>query len=92
MASATPSRRQVPRGKSDDVFDFDKMVADAGTMASDGLGEAPRFIAFASLSMPPAALRAMADDVAKAGGVDRAARPAGWQRQDPYGDAGENRR
>ena len=57
------------RPGSDDVFDFDKMVADAGTMASDGLGEAPRFIAFASLSMPPAALRAMADDVAKAGGV-----------------------
>ena len=45
------------------------MVADAGTMASEGLGEAPRFIAFASLSMPPAALRAMADDVARAGGV-----------------------
>jgi len=57
------------RPEGEDVFDFDKMVADAGTMASDGLGEAPRFIAFASLSMPPAALRAMADDVARAGGV-----------------------
>jgi hypothetical protein len=51
------------------TFDFDRMVADAGTMTSEGMGEAPRFIAFASLSMPPAALRAMIDDVAKAGGI-----------------------
>ena len=51
------------------TFDFDRMVADAGTMASEGMGDAPRFIAFASLSMPPAALRAMIDDVAKAGGI-----------------------
>ena len=45
------------------------MVADAGTMASEGRGEAPRFIAFASTSMPPAALRTMIDDVTRAGGV-----------------------
>ena len=51
------------------AFDFDKMVADAGTMASEGMGEAPRFIAFASTSMPPAALRTMIDDVTRAGGV-----------------------
>jgi conjugal transfer pilus assembly protein TrbC len=51
------------------TFDFDRMVADAGTMASESMGEAPRFIAFASLSMPPAALRAMIDDVTRAGGV-----------------------
>ena len=51
------------------AFDFDRMVADAGTMASEGMGEAPRFIAFASLSMPPAALRTMIDDVTRAGGV-----------------------
>ena len=49
------------------VFDFDRMVADAGTMASEGLGEAPRFIAFASTSMPPAALRTMIDDATRAG-------------------------
>lgn len=54
---------------STSTFDFDRMVADAGTMTSEGMGEAPRFIAFASLSMPPAALRAMIDDVAKAGGI-----------------------
>jgi len=52
-----------------DTFDFDRMVANAGTMTSEGMGEAPRFIAFASLSMPPASLRAMIDDVAKAGGI-----------------------
>lgn len=51
------------------AFDFDRMVADAGTMASEGLGKAPRFIAFASTSMPPAALRTMIDDVTRAGGV-----------------------
>jgi conjugal transfer pilus assembly protein TrbC len=55
--------------RSDTTFDFDKMVADAGDMARDGLGEAPRFIAFASLSMPPQALRQMIDDVTRAGGV-----------------------
>ena len=65
----TEQAARSARPAGEDVFDFDKMVADAGTMASDGLGEAPRFIAFASLSMPPAALRAMADDVARAGGV-----------------------
>ena len=51
------------------AFDFDRMVADSGRMASEGMGEAPRFVAFASLSMPPAALRTMIDDVTRAGGV-----------------------
>lgn len=51
------------------TFDFDRMVAEAGTMASEGMGEGPRFVAFASLSMPPAALRPMIDDVTRAGGV-----------------------
>ena len=60
----------TPRSATaDTTFDFDRMVADAGDMAKDGLGEAPRFIAFASLSMPPQSLRQMLDDVAKAGGV-----------------------
>lgn len=60
----------LPRPKAGEItFDFDRMVADAGDMAKDGLGEAPRFIAFASLSMPPQALRQMMDDVTRAGGV-----------------------
>ena len=37
------------------TFDFDAMVADAGAMTEEGMGEAPRFVAFASTSMPPAA-------------------------------------
>ena len=53
----------------DSTFDFDKMLADAGAMASESMGQAPRFIAFASTSMPPAALRSMIDDVGKAGGL-----------------------
>ena len=60
----------VPRpAPGDATFDFDRMVADAGDMAKDGIGEAPRFIAFASLSMPAQALRQMMDDVTHAGGV-----------------------
>ena len=58
-----------PAAAADATFDFDKMVADAGDMAMQGMGEAPRFIAFASLSMPPQALRQMMDDVTRAGGV-----------------------
>jgi conjugal transfer pilus assembly protein TrbC len=60
----------LPRPASGDAtFDFDRMVADAGGMAKDSLGESPRFIAFASLSMPAQALRQMMDDVTRAGGV-----------------------
>ena len=51
------------------AFDFDAMVADAGAMATGQMGEAPRFVAFASTSMPPEALRQMIDDTGRAGGV-----------------------
>lgn len=54
---------------SNDIFDFDRMVVDAGTVAKSDFGEAPRFIAFASLAMPPAALKQMIRDVNAAGGV-----------------------
>lgn len=57
-----------PTGTSD-TFDFDRMVTDAGDMAKADLGDVPRFIAFASLSMPPAALKAMIADVTRAGGT-----------------------
>ena len=65
VEAAKPKRPPGPEG----TFDFDKVLVDAGTMASENMGQAPRFIAFASTSMPPAALRAMIDDVARAGGV-----------------------
>lgn len=65
VEAAKAKRSPGPEG----TFDFDKMLVDAGTMASESMGKAPRFIAFASTSMPPAALRTMIDDVAHAGGV-----------------------
>jgi len=65
VSEAAKAKRPSP----DSTFDFDKMLADASTMTSENMGQAPRFIAFASTSMPPASLRAMIDDVARAGGV-----------------------
>jgi conjugal transfer pilus assembly protein TrbC len=65
-AQAAPNAAPQP---SDPIFDFDQMVAAAGTAAKGNLGEAPRFIAFASLSMPPQALRDMITRVNAAGGV-----------------------
>lgn len=64
---ATTARATAKSGT--DIFDFDHMVADAGSLAKASLGDAPRFIAFASLSMPPQALRSMIEDVGKAGGA-----------------------
>lgn len=54
---------------TESTFDFDRMVTDAGDMAKARLGEAPRFIAFASTSMPKEALHQMMRDVTRAGGV-----------------------
>ncbi len=65
----TQAARAAAKPPSQDVFDFDRMVVDAGAMATSDFGEAPRFIAFASLSMPPAALKQMIRDVNAAGGV-----------------------
>lgn len=50
-------------------FDFDRLVADTADFDEARIGEAPRFIAFASVSMPVPALKAMIADVAQAGGV-----------------------
>lgn len=52
-----------------DAFDFDRMVSQSSNMAKSDLGAAPRFIAFASLSMPRDALRQMMEDVPRAGGA-----------------------
>ena len=65
----TSAAQQRPNAGDAATFDFDRMVADAGEMAKGGLGEAPRFIAFASLSLPEVALRQMLRDVTHAGGV-----------------------
>lgn len=53
----------------DDIFDFDAMISDQAKMAKAEFGNAPRFVAFASLSMPPQALKIVIHDMAAAGGI-----------------------
>ncbi len=53
----------------DGAFDFDEIIKGASQNVAGTKGDAPQFIAFASLSMPPAALRQLIADTAKAGGV-----------------------
>lgn len=52
-----------------DPLDFDAMVRAQAQAEAASLGEGPRFIAFASLSMPPEALKALVRDMGRAGGV-----------------------
>lgn len=59
----------VKTGGAKGVFDFDAMIAGADKVAAGAKPSRPRFIAFASLSMPTASLKAMMRDVSKAGGV-----------------------
>ncbi|AGH51817.1 MULTISPECIES: type-F conjugative transfer system pilin assembly protein TrbC [Sphingomonadaceae] len=58
----------LPKGPAGSI-DFDEIVQGAVTNAAAGGGEAPQLIAFASLSMPPKALRRLIQDTARAGGV-----------------------
>ena len=67
--AAQASAGSSARPPSPETFDFDRLIADAGSMAEARMGEAPRFIAFASTSMPAPALKAMLHDVPRAGGV-----------------------
>lgn len=60
--------RDLPKGPIG-AIDFDEIVQGAAGNASVKSGEAPQFIAFASLSMPPASLKQMIRDTARAGGV-----------------------
>ncbi|WP_242128564.1 type-F conjugative transfer system pilin assembly protein TrbC [Sphingobium sp. Sx8-8] len=50
-------------------IDFDAIVGGAAQNLDAKAGEAPQFIAFASLSMPPASLKQMIRDTAAAGGI-----------------------
>lgn len=61
--------KALPSRDGNLAFDFDRLIAQTGQMAEASLGTAPRFVGFASSSMPPAALRQMMHDVTKAGGV-----------------------
>ena len=61
--------RQTGGPKPTGPFDFDALIAGLTDAEKAALGAAPRFIAFASLSMPKEALRAMLRDVPEAGGA-----------------------
>jgi conjugal transfer pilus assembly protein TrbC len=52
-----------------ETFDFDAMIRARAEAQKAGLGERPRFIAFASLSMPAPALKALVRDMGRAGGI-----------------------
>lgn len=73
QAGGTANMRKVatanlPDGPAGSI-DFDEIIAGAAANLEGGGGEAPQFIAFASMSMPPASLRQMVRDTAKAGGI-----------------------
>ncbi|GAY24760.1 MULTISPECIES: type-F conjugative transfer system pilin assembly protein TrbC [Sphingobium] len=58
----------LPTGPAGPI-DFDAIVEGAAQNLTAKPGEAPQFIAFASLSMPPASLKQMVRDTAAAGGI-----------------------
>ena len=59
----------VGTSTSGEVLDFDAMVREQAAAERIAMGTSPRFIAFASLSMPEASLKALVQDMARAGGV-----------------------
>lgn len=59
----------VPGRASTTGVDFDQLVASASSIDKAKLAQAPKFIAFASTSMPVDSMRAMIRDVGRAGGV-----------------------
>lgn len=61
--------QSVVAAPSEGALDFDGMIAAQAAAETASLGQGPRFIAFASLSMPPAALRSLVRDMGRAGGV-----------------------
>src|SRR3546814_17948315 len=58
----------LPKGPAGPI-NFDEIVAGASTNIGAGAGEAPPLIVFASLSMPPKALRTLIADTSRAGAV-----------------------
>lgn len=58
----------LPKGP-DGKIDFDELVQGAANNANTPGGDAPQFMVFASLSMPPASLKQLIADTARAGGV-----------------------
>ncbi|AIT82496.1 type-F conjugative transfer system pilin assembly protein TrbC [Novosphingobium pentaromativorans] len=62
------SKTELPKGPAGPI-DFDEIVQGASSNLEAGKGEAPQFIVFASLSMPPQSLKKLITDTARAGGV-----------------------
>ena len=58
----------LPKGPNG-AIDFDAIISGAAANLDTKGGQAPQFIAFASLSMPPASLKQMVHDTARAGGI-----------------------
>ena len=70
QASAARYAESLPHvAQSNETFDFEAMVRNRAEAEKAPLAEGPRFIAFASLSMPPVALKALVRDMGRAGGV-----------------------
>jgi conjugal transfer pilus assembly protein TrbC len=67
-ARAAYAEAAVP-DPQDGPLDFDAMIKAQVEAESASLGTSPRFIAFASLGMPEASLKALVRDVTRAGGV-----------------------
>jgi conjugal transfer pilus assembly protein TrbC len=59
---------ELPKGPTGAV-DFDELVQGAAANSRAPAGDAPQFIVFASLSMPPQSLKQLVRDTAKAGGI-----------------------
>jgi conjugal transfer pilus assembly protein TrbC len=59
---------ELPKGPTGAV-DFDELVQGAAANSQAPRGDAPQFIVFASLSMPPESLKQLVRDTARAGGV-----------------------
>ena len=59
----------IQAGPAQAALDFDAMIAAQAKAETTSLGTSPRFIAFASLSMPEASLKALVRDMNRAGGV-----------------------
>lgn len=56
-------------GNGDGPVDFDEIIKGAAQNVAGTKGDAPQLIVFASLSMPPKALRQLIGDASRAGGI-----------------------
>ena len=88
--AARHARTAAASARPADTFDFDAMVAAAGREAASS-EDAPRLVAFASLSMPAASLRQMIDEVGTRRGRRRLPRLPGQFGQAVHGRAREGR-